>query len=561
MEVLVNYNLQDPGKRGCWFQGKVEKVRPNLLCTLYVGVDQTPVEGCKILFQDEVFRLEHPVKVSDRTEKLDRDMNTPVARKHPPKCETCNDNEKKKCKECGCSKCGGKNDPDSILICDECQLGFHLKCVGLKEIPEDDEWFCPDCKNEDDIVKAGEKQEDGKKKKKMASKANPQNCNRDWGKGFATVGRTKECKIVDKSHFGPIPGVEVGESWLLRLQVSEAGVHRPHVAGIAGTAADGCPSLVLSGGYEDDVDDGDEFTYTGSGGRDLSGNKRTAPQSSDQELTRTNAAIARNCNAKFDDKNGGDAGDKWRKGKPIRVVRGYKGKKHSKFAPEEGCRYDGIYKVVKYWPEKGRAGFLVWRYLLRRDDEAPAPWTKEGKKRIAEGGWGEMHYPENYLETQAKKLAEKAAKLSDKENQGDEKAKGKKRKNSEEVEPLSESKSAKISVAKFKISADLVKAMKEDKLNSKVWKEVQSQQFKNRKELVEHVEKEFTCIVCQDVVTTPVTLKCLHNSCQPCITRGVKAGATTCFHCRAEIGDDKLEVNTPLRNVLNLVFPGYEKAA
>ena len=76
----------------------------------------------------------------------------------------------------------------------------------------------------------------------------PQRCNSDWGKGFATVGRTKECKIVDKSHFGPIPGVDVGESWLFRLQVSEAGVHRPHVAGIAGSAADGCPSLVLSGG-------------------------------------------------------------------------------------------------------------------------------------------------------------------------------------------------------------------------------------------------------------------------------------------------------------------------
>ena len=107
--------------------------------------------------------------------------------------------------------------------CDEWQLGFHLKCVGLKAVPEDDEWFCPDCKNEDDIVKAGENQEDGKKKKKMASKANPQNCNIDWGKGFATVGRTKECKIVSNHHFGPILGVEVGESWLLRLQVSEAG--------------------------------------------------------------------------------------------------------------------------------------------------------------------------------------------------------------------------------------------------------------------------------------------------------------------------------------------------
>lgn len=122
------------------------------------------------------------------------------------------------------------------------------------------------------------------------------------------------------------------------MQVSEAGVHRPHVAGIAGTAEGGCPSLVLSGGYEDDVDNGDEFTYTGSGGRDLSGNKRTAPQSCDQELTRTNAALARNCKAKFDDKKGGDAGNKWKEGQPIRVVRGHKGKKHSKFAPVEGCR-------------------------------------------------------------------------------------------------------------------------------------------------------------------------------------------------------------------------------
>ena len=204
-EVLVNYNLQDPSSRGQWFRGVVEKVKPSILVTLYVGVDETPVEECKILFPDEVFRLEYPVKVVDRDEKMDRIMNTPVARKHPPKCDHCLDNERKKCKECGCSKCGGKNDPDTILVCDECQLGFHLKCLKMKTIPEDDEWFCPDCKNEDDIVKAGEKQEDGKKKKKMASKANPQST-RDWGKGMATVGRTTECTIVSKDHRGPIPG-------------------------------------------------------------------------------------------------------------------------------------------------------------------------------------------------------------------------------------------------------------------------------------------------------------------------------------------------------------------
>lgn len=37
---------------------------------------------------------------------------------------------------------------------------------------------------------------------------------------------------------------------------------------------------------------------------------------------------------------------------------------------------------MKYWPEKGKSGFLVWRYLLRRDDDEPGPWTKEGKDRI-----------------------------------------------------------------------------------------------------------------------------------------------------------------------------------
>jgi len=42
--------------------------------------------------------------------------------------------------------------------------------------------------------------------------------------------------------------------------------------------------------------------------------------------------------------------------------------------------------VVKYWPEKGKSGFIVWRYLLRRDDPSPAPWTKAGKRRIEQLG-------------------------------------------------------------------------------------------------------------------------------------------------------------------------------
>ena len=46
--------------------------------------------------------------------------------------------------------------------------------------------------------------------------------------------------------------VVVLESVLVYSQVSEAGVHRPHVAGIHGRENEGAYSIVLSGGYEDD---------------------------------------------------------------------------------------------------------------------------------------------------------------------------------------------------------------------------------------------------------------------------------------------------------------------
>lgn len=57
-------------------------------------------------------------------------------------------------------------------------------------------------------------------------------------------------------------------------------------------------------------------------------------------------ALALNCSAPINDKDGSEAKD-WRAGKPVRVVRSVKGGKHSKYAPVEGNRYDGIYKVSR----------------------------------------------------------------------------------------------------------------------------------------------------------------------------------------------------------------------
>lgn len=97
-------------------------------------------------------------------------------------------------------------------------------------------------------------------------------------------------RLHDPRTFGSIPGIEVGAWWPMRMDCSTAAIHAPVVAGISGTAESGAYSVALSGGYPDDVDLGEAFTYTGSGGRDLKGTKakpknlRTAPQTFDQSF-------------------------------------------------------------------------------------------------------------------------------------------------------------------------------------------------------------------------------------------------------------------------------------
>ena len=119
----------------------------------------------------------------------------------------------------------------------------------------------------------------------------------------------------------------------------------------------------MSKGYDEDEDFGNDVYYTGSGGRDLSGNKRAAKQTSAQTLDRSNLALAMTCDAPVDKEKGADAKD-WKKSRAIRLVRTDKmhlRKGHGEFAPKLGCRYDGIYKLVKYWPEVSKhSGQVVW---------------------------------------------------------------------------------------------------------------------------------------------------------------------------------------------------------
>jgi len=164
---------------------------------------------------------------------------------------------------------------------------------------------------------------------------------------------------------GEIEGVAEGAAFASRKELHDAGIHRGHMRGIAPEGH----SIVLSGGYIDDRDDGNVIIYTGEGGRD----QKTKRQVADQTLTGGNLALARN----------------FKEGIPIRVNRGYN--LDSKYAPKSGYRYDGLYRIDNYWQERGKDGFLVWRYRLTKltdsevipvaDEGVPAPEGETSPRR------------------------------------------------------------------------------------------------------------------------------------------------------------------------------------
>uniref|UniRef100_A0A803PIV9 RING-type E3 ubiquitin transferase n=1 Tax=Cannabis sativa TaxID=3483 RepID=A0A803PIV9_CANSA len=302
------------------------------------------------------------------------------------------------------------------------------------------------------------------------------------GKANACSGKIFVTTAPD--HFGPIPaendperdqGVLVGESWEDRMECRQWGVHMPHVSGIAGQSTYGCQSVALSGGYEDDEDHGEWFLYTGSGGRDLSGNKRTnKAHSFDQKFEKLNEALRLSC----------------RKGYPVRVVRSHK-EKRSAYAPEEGVRYDGVYRVEKCWRKKGAQGHLVCRYLFIRCDNEPAPWTSNDHGDLPrplpavpelKGAIDLTERKEapfwDYDEEKGRWMWKKPPPPSRKRMHSD--CSGIPRKRSKKV---------------------------------------------NKASAREKLLKEFSCQICRQVMTLPITTPCAHNFCKGCL-EGVFAGQT-----------------------------------
>ncbi|KAL1204630.1 Histone-lysine N-methyltransferase family member SUVH9 [Cardamine amara subsp. amara] len=153
----------------------------------------------------------------------------------------------------------------------------------------------------------------------------------------------------DKRIVGSIPGVNIGDIFFFRLELCVVGLHGQTQAGIdfltGALSSNGEPiatSVIVSGGYEDDDDKGDEIIYTGHGGQDKLGR-----QVENQKMDGGNYAME--CSMRYDIE--------------VRVIRGLK---YENSVSAKVYVYDGLYKIVDSWFELGKSGFGVFKFKLQR---------------------------------------------------------------------------------------------------------------------------------------------------------------------------------------------------
>lgn len=155
--------------------------------------------------------------------------------------------------------------------------------------------------------------------------------------------------------YGPIHGLPVGARFSSRTELYAARVHRDIQRGICGGTdrKQGAESVVLSGGYEDDLDLGQIVYFTGIGRRD-----KQNRLSADQEFTNLNQSLAVNVDT----------------GQPVRLTRYIQGQ----------YEYAGLFAVEDAFLRTGAAGFLICQYRLRAllpEDQSTQASFKPGEVR------------------------------------------------------------------------------------------------------------------------------------------------------------------------------------
>lgn len=164
-----------------------------------------------------------------------------------------------------------------------------------------------------------------------------------------TLMMNKGIRTNSKRRIGSVAGVEIGDIFYFRMELCVVGLHAPSMAGIdymsVKITQEEEPlavSIISSGGYEDNVEDGDVLIYSGQGGV----NNRSKEEC-DQKLERGNLALEKSLHRENE----------------VRVTRGLKD-----FTNPTGkvYVYDGLYKIQESWVEKRKSGFNVFKYKLVR---------------------------------------------------------------------------------------------------------------------------------------------------------------------------------------------------
>jgi len=149
---------------------------------------------------------------------------------------------------------------------------------------------------------------------------------------------TKEC------YTGHVPGIPVGSRFFCRTEMCMVGLHGHWMSGICRHKVEPqAVSVVMSGIYEDERDNGETVEYIGEGGL----SPRTQKQFQDQQPSTGNLALLKSEGL----------------GLPVRVIRGM----NDANAPiGKVFTYDGLYMVEGHKYENGKTNFKVYKFQLRR---------------------------------------------------------------------------------------------------------------------------------------------------------------------------------------------------
>ncbi|XP_071693048.1 histone-lysine N-methyltransferase, H3 lysine-9 specific SUVH4-like [Rutidosis leptorrhynchoides] len=268
-----------------------------------------------------------------------------------------------------CKAKGDENKSDYAKVKDTIRA-FYAQFLHFVQLEEQR------CKKEEDDDKKKPKKDDKKKSKKDDKKKPTKDVSKAEGeerskakrpdlKALKEMMETKTINVPE-SRIGSIPGVDVGHQFFSRCEMVTVGFHNHWLNGIdyigssskakyPGYTLPITVAIVMSGQYEDDHDNCEDVIYTGQGGNNLLGDKK---QIKDQVMERGNLGLKHSQEQNV----------------PVRVIRGHQSK--TSYVGKV-YTYDGLYKVVNNWTEKGKSGFTVFKFKLKRLDGQPPLLTEQ----------------------------------------------------------------------------------------------------------------------------------------------------------------------------------------